>query len=57
MDPVSGVDPRLSGLLVCPRCRGPLQEAPGALACPPCRVRYPVVDGVPSFAPEEARRL
>jgi dolichol-phosphate mannosyltransferase len=39
----------LSGL-VCPRCHGPLQpEATGELRCGSCQVKYPVIDGIPSF--------
>jgi dolichol-phosphate mannosyltransferase len=39
----------LSGL-VCPKCRGPLEDkVAGELRCGSCRVRYPVVDGIPSF--------
>lgn len=51
-----GLDPRLRGLLVCPSCRGELEEIPSALRCPAERLRWPVVDGVPLLVPEEARR-
>jgi len=34
---------------ICPRCRGPVQHAPQAYRCEPCRATYPVVAGVPDF--------
>ncbi|MBV8196209.1 MAG: Trm112 family protein [Candidatus Dormibacteraeota bacterium] len=37
----------LRAILVCPRCRGPLQDEPSALRCDACRVRYPVRGGIP----------
>lgn len=47
------LDPRLRANLVCPRCRGELQDAPRGLLCPPCRRLYPVIDGIPRMVPEE----
>lgn len=43
-------------LLVCPRCRIALAEAPGgtALACPVCTVAYPMKDGIPIVLPPNA---
>ncbi len=36
--------------LACPKCHGALEaEQEQALRCPACRVRYPVVHGIPSF--------
>ena len=35
--------------LACPRCHGALQVEDPALLCPVCAVRYPVLDGIPSF--------
>ncbi len=43
------------GLLVCPRCRGELVDAPGSLVCERCNVRWPVEDGVPFLVDECAR--
>lgn len=40
-------------LLACPRCHGPLETSAEALSCGPCGVRYPVVEGIPCFAPSE----
>lgn len=59
------MDPRLRGLLVCPRCRGELVvvgsgrsdlAAEEELRCGACQVRWPVVDGVPWLVEEHARR-
>ena len=44
-------------LLVCPQCRGELLGEPRGLVCPPCRRLYPIIDGIPRMAPEEAIRL
>ena len=50
------VDPELLAILVCPRCKGELryEEAPPALLCPACRLRYPVRDGIPVLLIDEA---
>ena len=50
------VAPDLLDLLACPRCKGPVRLMPegSGLACPRCRVAYPVVDGVPMMIFEEA---
>lgn len=41
------IPPALRALLVCPVCRGELDDVPGGLRCPQDRLRFPVVDGVP----------
>lgn len=51
------LDPELRALLVCPRCRGELRDAPDALDCETCRVSWPVVDDVPYLVDECARPL
>ena len=50
--------------VVCPACRGELEdaprddpEAPAAWICPACRLAYPIVDGVPWLTPDLARRI
>ncbi len=36
--------------LVCPKCHGPLQtEASGELRCGTDQLRFPIIDGIPSF--------
>jgi uncharacterized protein YbaR (Trm112 family) len=44
------VDP---ALLVCPKCRGELDRSGADLSCGPCRITFPVVDGIPRMVPEE----
>lgn len=36
--------------LVCPTCKAALAAEDGSLACPVCAARYPVREGIPSFA-------
>jgi uncharacterized protein len=53
------MDNKLLELLVCPLCKGPLlyKRAPAELICKPCRLGYPVQDGIPVMLEEEARKL
>lgn len=46
-------------ILVCPRCRGPLEHrpAPEALLCRACGVAYRVEDGIPILLIDEATKL
>jgi uncharacterized protein YbaR (Trm112 family) len=46
-------------MLVCPSCKGELEYAaePEALVCLPCRLRYPVQDGIPVMLIEEAEKI
>lgn len=50
------VDPRLLAILVCPRCRGRIEEMESeqSLHCPRCERSYPVnAEGVPSMTVSE----
>lgn len=47
----------LRALLVCPRCRGELRDAPAGLVCDACRLAYPVERGTPFLVAECARPL
>ena len=53
------LSPRLLAVLVCPKCKGPLdyRETEGALDCPACRLRYPVRDDIPIMLLDEATPL
>jgi uncharacterized protein YbaR (Trm112 family) len=57
------LDHRLIDLLVCPLCKGPLQDArdaeqrPHELACPADRLAFPIRDGIPVMLESEARAL
>ncbi len=50
---------RLTDILACPVCKGPLQWRPEAqeFLCRADRLAYPVRDGIPVMLPDEARRL
>lgn len=49
--------PEVRALLVCPVCRGALEDRPDELACVGCGLGYPVVHGVPHLLRERARKL
>ena len=56
------MDPRLIEILVCPICKGPLEQrktqaAQAELVCKPCRLAYPVRDDIPIMLEGEARQL
>jgi uncharacterized protein YbaR (Trm112 family) len=53
------MDAKLLDILVCPLCKGPLlyKKAAGELVCKPCRLGYPVKDGIPVMLEDEARKL
>ncbi len=53
------MDKRLLEILVCPLCKGPLLHRPNRqeLVCSPCRLAYPLRDGIPVMLEGEARRL
>jgi uncharacterized protein YbaR (Trm112 family) len=57
--PMSGVDPRLLEILVCPLCKGKLvyRKDAAELICKADRLAYPVKDGIPVMLEEEARKL
>ncbi|MEO7040794.1 MAG: Trm112 family protein [Gemmatimonadaceae bacterium] len=50
------VAPQLLEILVCPKCKGPLdyREAEDALICQHDKLRYPVRDGIPIMLIDEA---
>ena len=53
------LSPQLLEILVCPKCRGPLEyrEPESALLCHACRLRYAVRDGIPIMLIDEAKPL
>ena len=53
------MDAKLLEILVCPLCKGPLvyRKAEQELVCKPCRLAYPIRDGIPVMLEEEARKL
>ncbi|MGF7148229.1 hypothetical protein FHS96_001857 [Sphingomonas zeicaulis] len=56
---MSGLDPELVAILVCPATRGPLRydEAAGELVSEAAGLAYPVRDGIPVLLIEEARTV
>lgn len=48
---------RLLDILVCPVCKGELlyKKAEQELVCKPCRLAFPIRDGIPVMLEEEAR--
>jgi uncharacterized protein len=50
------LSPQLLALLVCPRCRGPLEhrETEQSLVCHVCQLRYPIREGIPIMLIDEA---
>ena len=53
---MNGIDPLLRKHLVCPTCRGELEDVADGLRCPAEGKIYPVVDGVPHLVAELAKR-
>ncbi|MFT4172134.1 MAG: Trm112 family protein [Rhodocyclaceae bacterium] len=53
------MDPKLLEILVCPVCKGPLDyhKPEQELVCKPCRLAYPVRDGIPVMLADDARAL
>jgi len=53
------MDAKLLEILVCPVCKGPLlyKKPEQELICRPCRLAYPVKDGIPVMLEDEARKL
>jgi uncharacterized protein YbaR (Trm112 family) len=57
------MDYRLTEMLVCPVCKGPLQlrrdeaSRPSELICPVDQLAYPIRDGIPVMLEGEARHL
>lgn len=53
------LSPQLLQILVCPRCRGPLEyrEGEAALLCHRCGLRFAVRDDIPVMLLDEATPL
>lgn len=55
--------PQLLAILVCPKCKGPLEYLEGGAAgeasldCHACRLRYSVRDDIPVMLVDEAKPL
>jgi uncharacterized protein YbaR (Trm112 family) len=53
------ISPELLEILACPKCKQKvhLVDDDTALVCDACRLRYPIVDGIPVMLIEEATPL
>ena len=53
------MDAKLLDILVCPICKGPLvyKKAEAELLCKPCRLGFPIKDGIPVMLEDEARKV
>ena len=54
------LSPQLLAILVCPKCKGPLEyheEGEPSLVCPTCRLGYAVRDDIPIMLIDEATPL
>ncbi len=53
------MDARLLDILVCPICKANLEyrKVEAELVCKPCRLAFPVRDGIPIILQDEARPL
>ncbi|MCL2076125.1 MAG: Trm112 family protein [Betaproteobacteria bacterium] len=53
------MDTKLLDILVCPLCKGELQhnQAERELVCKPCKLAFPIRDGIPVMLEDEARPL
>jgi uncharacterized protein len=53
------LSPKLLEILVCPKCKGPLdyREQESALVCTTCRLSYPIRDDIPVMLIDEAKPI
>jgi uncharacterized protein len=53
------MDTRLLDILVCPVCKGKLeyQKPEMELICKPCKLAFPIRDGIPVMLADEARQI
>jgi uncharacterized protein YbaR (Trm112 family) len=53
------MDARLLDILVCPICKANLEyrKSQSELVCKPCKLAFPVRDGIPIMLQDEARPL
>jgi len=54
------LSPDLLAILVCPKCKGPLEHRTApveTLACAACRLSYPVEDDIPVMLVDEAKPI
>lgn len=49
----------LTDVVACPKCKGKVTVAPGEAGfdCANCKLRFPIVDGLPNFLIDDAKPL
>ncbi len=53
---LNDIDPRVRERLVCPTCRGELEDVPNGLRCAAEALVFPIVDGIPHLVAELSKR-
>ena len=51
------INEELLQILACPQCHGKLRPQDGDLICDACHLAWPIVDGIPDFMPDSARKV
>lgn len=53
------LSPKLLEILVCPKCKGPLdyREQDSALVCDACHLSYPIREDIPVMLIDEAKPI
>ncbi|MBL7032895.1 MAG: Trm112 family protein [Candidatus Delongbacteria bacterium] len=51
------ISEELLQILACPQCHGSLRPEEEDLICDACRLAWPIVDGIPDFMPDSARKV
>ncbi len=51
------MDKQLLEMIVCPKCKGKLEEIDGRLVCDNCGLSFEICDGIPILLMDEAERL
>jgi uncharacterized protein YbaR (Trm112 family) len=53
------LSPELISILVCPQCKGKLdlESDESGFTCNPCKLRYPVREGIPVMLVDEAEKI
>jgi len=44
-------------ILACPKCKGELELKDNWLICNSCKLKYPIVDGIPLLVVDDAKPL
>ncbi|MDP8259694.1 MAG: Trm112 family protein [Candidatus Gygaella obscura] len=50
------IDKELMDILICPACKGEVEEKEGKIICKKCGLKYPIKDGIPVMLVDEAEK-